>query len=55
MNAQAEPEEMPVGGNVILDLEPDIVALGEYLCEKNGMTLSQFVEYLITKEAAKGK
>ncbi|HZP61555.1 MAG TPA: hypothetical protein VFB27_14620 [Opitutaceae bacterium] len=46
---------MPPGGNLTLDLDPDIIALGEYLCEKCGMTLSQFVEYLITKEAAKGK
>jgi len=46
---------MSLSGNVNLDLDPDIIALGEYLCEKCGMTLSQFVEYLITKEAAKGK
>ena len=55
MKAQAEPEEMIANGNVVLDVEPDILTLGEYLSEKRGMTLSEFVEYLITKEAAKGK
>jgi macrodomain Ter protein organizer (MatP/YcbG family) len=55
MNAQSEPEEILVDGTTILELEPDILTLGEYLAEKRKMTLSEFVEYLITKEASKGK
>jgi macrodomain Ter protein organizer (MatP/YcbG family) len=52
---KAQSEEMLVDGTAILELEPDILALGEYLAEKRKMTLSEFVEYLITKEASKGK
>jgi len=55
MKAQSAPEEMSVDGTAILELEPDILVLGEYLAEKRKMTLSEFVEYLITKEASKGK
>ena len=55
MNAQSEPEEIHVDGTAVLELEPDILVLGEYLAEKRKMTLSEFVEYLITKEASKGK
>ena len=55
MKAQSAPEEMSVDGTAILELEPDILVLGEYLAEKRKMTLSEFVEYLITKEASRGK
>ena len=55
MKAQSETEELLVDGTVVLELEPDILVLGEYLAEKRKMTLSEFVEYLITKEASKGK
>jgi macrodomain Ter protein organizer (MatP/YcbG family) len=55
MKAQSVPEELFVYGTAILELEPDILVLGEYLAEKRKMTLSEFVEYLITKEASKGK
>jgi macrodomain Ter protein organizer (MatP/YcbG family) len=55
MKAQSEPEEVLVDGTTVLELEPDILVLGEYLAEKRKMTLSEFVEYLITKEASKGK
>jgi hypothetical protein len=55
MNASTESNEMVAEEPPTLDLEPDVVALGEYLAKKRGMTFSQFVEYLITKEAVKGK
>jgi len=55
MKAQSEPEELLVDGTAVLQLEPDILLLGEYLAEKRKMSLSEFVEYLITKEASKGK
>jgi len=55
MNAPSESEEMLVDGTTILELEPDVLVLGEYLAEKRKMTMSEFVEYLITKEASKGK
>jgi macrodomain Ter protein organizer (MatP/YcbG family) len=55
MKAQSESEEMLIAGSIVLELEPDILALGEYLAEKRKLTLSEFVEYLITKEASKGK
>jgi macrodomain Ter protein organizer (MatP/YcbG family) len=55
MKAQSAPEELFVDGTAVLELEPDILVLGEYLAEKRKMTLSEFVEYLITKEASKGK
>jgi len=55
MKSQSPPEELFVDGTAELELEPDILVLGEYLAEKRKMTLSEFVEYLITKEASKGK
>jgi len=55
MKAKSAPEELFVDGTAVLELEPDILVLGEYLAEKRKMTLSEFVEYLITKEASKGK
>jgi len=55
MNAPCAPEEVRVEGTTVLELEPDILRLGEYIAEKRKMTLSAFVEYLITKEASKGK
>lgn len=55
MNAQSEPEALLADGTTVMELEPDILVLGEYLAEKRKMTLSEFVEYLITKEASKGK
>lgn len=55
MSTQAEPEEILTDGIVTLDMDPDVVVLGKYLSAKREMTLSQFVEYLITKEAANGK
>ena len=55
MKAQSAPDEMLVDGTTVLELEPDILTLGEYLAKKRKMTLSEFMEYLITKEASKGK
>ncbi len=55
MNASSKPDELLVDGNVFLDLEPDVLVLGEYLAEKRKLTLSEFVAFLITKEASKGK
>jgi len=55
MKVQSESEEVLDAGTAVLELEPDILVLGEYLAEKRKMTLSEFVEYLITKEASKGK
>jgi hypothetical protein len=42
-------------GPAMLDVDPDVIVLAEYLAEKRGMTLGEFLEYLITKEAANGK
>jgi hypothetical protein len=55
MNVQSTSEELITDGTVVLELEPDILTLGEYLAEKRKMTLDEFVEYLITKEASCGK
>jgi hypothetical protein len=55
MKAPSESEEMLANGTAVLELEPDILVLGEYLAEKRKITFSEFVEYLITKEASKGK
>jgi hypothetical protein len=55
MKALPETEETLVDGTTILELEPDIRVLGEYLANKRKMSMSEFVEYLITKEASKGK
>lgn len=42
-----------MSGPVTLDIEPDILALGSYLAEKQGMTLEMFLERLITREASR--
>jgi len=55
MNAPTEPEELLADGMVSLELDPDVIVLGEYLAQKRKMTLSEFVAFLITKEASKGR
>ena len=53
MKGPAQLEESVFPGQVTLDLEPDILALGKYLAEKQGMTLDMFLEHLITMVASK--
>ena len=55
MNALIESERVEAESTVTLELEPDILTLGRFLAKRSGLTLDGFVEYLITKEAAKGK
>jgi hypothetical protein len=55
MNVQSTSEESIADGALVLELDPDIITLGEYLAEKRKMTLDEFVEYLITKEASSGR
>jgi hypothetical protein len=53
MNVHEETAQTSASGVTALELDPDIRALGEYLAEKQGMTIAGFVEYLITTEASK--
>jgi len=55
MEAPVKSEQMIPNGSITLELEPDILTLGEYMAQRSGMSLESFIEYLITKEAANGK
>jgi hypothetical protein len=55
MKAPAQFGESVFNGQATLEIEPDILALGKYLAEKQGMTLNIFLEQLITREASRRK
>ena len=40
---------------LVPELNSDILVLGVYLAKRKGMGLAEFLEYLITKEASKGR
>ncbi len=55
MTQQYEQPSPLMAEGTLLDMDPDIRALGDYLAQKRGLTFIELLEHLITREAARGK
>lgn len=55
MNPQSSQELIDAMHQAIIEMDPDVLALADFHARKSRLSLAQYLEFLITKEAAHGR